>query len=1035
MNRDFENPGLLHRNKLASHVPLGRYATVEEAAAGGAGGAVCLDGVWRFRLVSGPGQTPAEFELAKFEMAGFDDRAWDSVAVPHSWQMPRSGVTLTEPGTGTVIDRPIYLNVRYPFPVNPPFVPAENPTGCYRRRFTHRGEPGRRYRLRFEGADSYLEVFLNGVFVGMSKDSRLPAEFDVTDTLVEGENLLACRVLKFCDGSYLEDQDMWRLSGLQRSVWLESVAEVHVADVGVRGDADGRYRGVVTVEGATEKRLREYAVELRLFELLPGGARGAQVGGIVKRPVAEMGQATFDLRAEGAKPWTAETPHRYRLVVSLLSPEGKTIGAEKADFGFRTVTLTGGEGGAVRVNGRKVIFCGVNRHEFDHITGKVVSEQQMLDDIRLMKRANINAVRTSHYPNCSRWYELCDEHGLYVVDETNIETHGAEPWGRFANDPAWAPAMLDRCARMFERDKNHACVVFWSLGNESGYGPNHDAMAAYLRARDSSRLVHYETAGSGPATDVICPMYASVEKMVELGSTPGEHRPIIQCEYAHAMGNSCGNLKEYWDAIWEKPQPRPNVGYQSLTKTARTQGGFIWDWADQGILVKSADGREYWAYGGDFGEKDHDGAFCNNGIVCPDRSVHPAYFEVKWCHRRVAAEKVSLAGTTLTLDVHNRHDHVSLGHLAGRYSILEDGVEVASGAIELPETPAGETARVSLQLPHAGEATVRTLRTAFALRQATFWADAGYVVAEDEIELPAHGPHPVEPARSGAAVIEKDGPQAELVAGASRYGFDAGMLARWARRGTPLLDGRVRLEFFRAPTDNDEGGGEGSYAHEWRRVGLDRLQPTLGSTEVTPLGHQAVRVRSHETYLTPDHHAAIEATTTYELSAGGVSIEVVVHPDADLPLLPRAGLRLVLPKWATRAQYLGRGPHENYADRCASAFVGLYELATKDWAVPYIHPGECGGRTGITRLVLSDEAGKTRLEVVSDQPLQVSLGHFTTADLAAAKHTVDVPCREELYVYLDHAHMGVGGDIGWGRSVRPEYLVPPRTFRFGITLR
>lgn len=654
----------------------------------------------------------------------------------------------------------------------------------------------------------------------MSKDSRLPAEFDVTTLLRPGRNVLACKVLKYSDASYLEDQDMWRLSGLQRSVRIQSLrAGVRIADLEVRASAEGAFRLCVRAEAdgtGWEARVRRCGVRAEVYlRTQQGFARvspepeGPLVAKFVQQGSGPSPAAVIEARFAGVRPWSAESPTLYRVVVTLTGERGEDLGAEATDFGFRTVCL---EGGQLRVNGRPVIFTGVNRHEFDHIGGKCVSEAQMLEDIRLLKRANINAVPTSHYPNQRRWQQLCDEHGLYLIDETNIETHGAEPWGRFANDPVWLPAMIDRIARLIERDIKHPSVILWSLGNESGYGPNHDAMAEYARRRDPTRLVHYETAGTGPATDVICPMYASIEKLLELGTLSNEHRPVIQCEYAHAMGNSVGNLREYWDLIWEKPARRTNIGYLSLTKVARLQGGFIWDWADQGILVTARDGREYWAYGGDFGEAQHDAAFCNNGIIFPDRTVHPCYWEVRHVYRRVACELIRAEHLSAVVDVHNRFDHVSLGEayggLAGRRRLLVDGVEKASGPLDAGDLPAGATRRLKIPLPEA-HGSLRTLRTEFSLARGTFWADAGHIVAEDELTLPSEGPHRVDVKRGARVGIERDGPDAVIVAGANRFALEDGMLARWDRR-PPLLAGRIRAEFFRAPTDNDEGGGTGS---------------------------------------------------------------------------------------------------------------------------------------------------------------------------------------------------------------------------------
>jgi beta-galactosidase len=1011
----YENPRLLGIGKLPAHVPLG-------------GREVPLDGEWKFLLTSSPATSPNGFEAPAFDAAG-----WDKVTVPHSWQMPRSGATLTDRATGKLLDRPIYLNIQYPFPVNPPHVPAENPTGHYRRNFTlARVESGSVYRLIFEGADSYLEVHLNGTFVGMSKDSRLPAEFDVTELLRPGENTLACRVLKYSDASYLEDQDMWRLSGLQRSVRLLALPKVHIADYEVRAETDGKLRVTVVAGGASEAELKESEVVVTLLE--PGGkaAQGFPVAArLGKQTVRNSREVVIEAVAANVRPWSAEVPNLYGLRIELKSAKGDLLDTQSSRVGFRTVKL---EGGFVTVNGRKVMFCGVNRHEFDHIGGKCVSEAQMLTDIKLLKQANINAVRTSHYPNMTRWYELCDEHGLYVVDETNIETHGAEPWGRLAHDPEWLPAMVDRCSRMLERDKNHPCVIFWSLGNESGYGPNHDAMAGYLRGRDPTRLVHYETAGTGKATDVICPMYASIERAIELGTLANEHRPVIQCEYAHAMGNSLGNFKDYWDTIWEKPTRASNIGYQQIAKIARLQGGFIWDWADQGILVKATDGREYYAYGGDFGEEKHDAAFCNNGIVGPDRVPHPSYFEAKWCYRRVAAELIGVEGNTVTIGLHNRHDHADLSHLATRWRLLVDGEERGAGALDHGNPGAGQSRRLTITLPeldHAAE--LLTLRVETFARVGSFAVPEGFVLAEDELMLPSTGAAQLDSPRGARVSIENEGPSARVRAGTSRFDFDNGALSRWQHGARTLLDGAIRPEFYRAATDNDRGGHAESYHALWKSFGLDRLRCEAGPVELLPAGSGAVLVRSHATCLPEGLERGFEVATEYEIGETGVLLAITVIPDADLPPLPRVGIRLTLPGAFARISYLGRGPHENYADRKASSFLGLYSADIDAMSMPYIYPAECGGRTDTRRIRLTGP-DSLRLTVRPESPMHFSIARFTTEDLDAATHTIDVPRRDKVYLHLDHLHMGVGGDIGWGKSVRPEYLVRPRPFRFALRL-
>lgn len=1025
---NWENPRLLGINKLPAHSPLKGFTSPQC----GSHSVVSLDGPWQFLLVAGPDKVPPGVEAPGYKTAG-----WNNVTVPHTWQMPASGATLTDRETGKQIDRPTYLNVRYPFPVNPPFVPPENPTGIYRRSFTLSAiDPSRTYRLCFDGADNYLEVFLNGTFIGMSKDSRLPAEFDVTTLLKQGENVVTAKVLKFSDASYLEDQDMWRLSGLQRSVSLYSLPKVHIADVEVRANYKGQFSVATKLDGASDADLTKYSVAVELFSaegksVFSGSAGTVPFDGSTnpfnQQPIRT---AVVSTTVENVKTWSAETPYLYRVVVSLKSPDGAHLQSETYRVGFRTVEL---KDGLVHVNGAPIIIAGVNRHEFDHITGKCISEEQMVADIKLLKRANINAVRTSHYPNNSRWYELCDEHGLYVVDETNIETHGAAPWHRFANDPEWLSAFVDRAVRMFERDKNHASIIFWSLGNESGYGPAHDAMAGFLRGRDPTRLVHYESCGRGPATDVICPMYASVEWALELATIPGEHRPVIQCEYAHAMGNSVGNLQEYWDWIWPAPARKTNLPWGHPKKTARLQGGFIWDWADQGILMKTPDGKPWYAYGGDFGEPDHDAAFCNNGIIAPDRTERPTYWEVKHVYRRVAAVLGTLANNVASVTIHNRYDHIDLSHLTATWKLFEEGKEVASGPVTLPKIAAGHSAKVEIKLPESEEVHLRTLRLEFALRSKAFYAEAGFVVAEEELELPALGPAPVSLPRGARVTVDNEGPAAVLKAGVSTFALEAGLPAKWKRGTVELLSSRIQAQFFRAPTDNDQGGGDSSYAADWKKAGLDALTFHADHTELSPLGSQAYQIRTHETYTAPDKAHGVDVTTVVEVTESGLLVSVTALPDADLPTLARVGIRLTLPSWVTTATWLGKGPHENYPDRNTSAFTQLHSMPAKALSVPYIYPAEHGLRTNTLSLELTGGKGE-RLKVDSDTPFHFSVAPYTVEDVAAAKHTPDIPTRPHFYLYLDHAHMGVGGDVGWAKSVHSKYLLQPRPYRFAFRI-
>ncbi|MBA2482234.1 MAG: DUF4981 domain-containing protein [Planctomycetes bacterium] len=1007
---DWEDHTLLHRNKEPAHAPLFAYRDEAGARAGAAPYRQSLDGDWRFFLAPTVLAAPQEFHRE-----GADLSAFTTIPVPSTWQMP--GVTDLKG-----FDRPIYLNVRYPFPLDPPHVPTENPTGCYRRDFTVPAEwSSRRTYVVFAGVDSAFHLWVNGREVGFSKDSRLPAEFDITEHLRPGTNSIAVRVYRWSDGSYLEDQDMWRLSGIQREVYLYSKPLVRIADYRVVAAADGRLTVRVRVRGAATKDLPGLRVCVQLLDAAGKPALAQPLEAAPGVP-AQMGEfAELQATVANVQRWSAEAPHLYQLILSLKDATGATIECEACRVGFRTVVITDSQ---LLINGAPVIFTGVNRHEFDHRRGKSITEEQMLLDIRMLKQCNINAVRLSHYPNMPRWYELCDEHGLYVIDETNIETHGMVPWNRLALDPEWAPAFLDRGMRMVERDKNHACIVMWSLGNESGYGPAHDAMSAWMHANDPTRPVHYESCYLGPATDVVCPMYSTVEQMLAIVNAKAEKRPLILCEYEHAMGNSLGNFHEYWQAILAHPQ---------------LQGGFIWDWADQGIEVTTPDGRAYWAYGGDFGEADHDAQFSCNGIVWPDRTPHPAYFEAKHLHQKIAVTAVDLAKGQIS--VTNRNFFVDLAGTAAHWRVLEDGAEIAAGPLALPAIPPRASATVTVPIPGgtARRGVERHLLIEFSLAAAAPWAPAGHVIAREQFALPTIASPAAARAKAAAPLqVTDEGGALAVVSGDVRWVIDraTGDIATWRQGALDLLASAPRPHFYRAPVDNDLGGGtERRYATRWERAGLDRLVRTVESvsTHRPDEASLAVRVRARLCGEGLSDGFSIDTLITAHAS-GALAFDHVVVADAGLPVLPRIGMQWEVPGAFATCTWFGRGPHECYADRKTSALVGRYRAGVDELFTPYIFPTENGGRADVRWVALDDGAGNG-LMVSGDALLQFSAHRCTTADLAAAKHTVDVPRRDRITLSVDHRHMGVGGDNSWSPCVHSPYLIQPGRFSYRITLR
>ena len=1026
---DWENPSLLGLHKRPPHVPLFAFGDLAMARARQTNNRRSLNGLWKFELFPAPEQTPPGFEADPLVSA-----KWNSIPIPGTWQMPQVWDCKG-------IDRPIYTNVTYPFPVDPPFVPKENPTGCYVTTFEIPADwIGRRIFLVFDGVDSAFHLWINGKPTGFSKDSRVPAEFDITALVKTGPNLLAARVYKYSDGSYLEDQDMWRLSGIQRDVFVYSKPRIYIADYLVRSPwqgTEGALEIQTTIHGALPEELVKHRVRSQLYD-----NAGAPIGPALESDVGNIlwistDQSRVKSGALQVQPWCAEFPNLYTLVITLIDPAGKVLDAESCRVGFRTIELKEGE---IRVNGRKIIFTGVNRHEFDERLGKSITEEQMLLDLKLLKQANINAVRTSHYPNQPRWYELCDEWGIYLIDEANLETHGMNPCGRLANDPAWSGAFLDRAVRMVERDKNHACIIFWSLGNESGYGFNHDAMATWIRRRDPTRLVHYEAAAAGPATDVLCPMYAPPEEMHRLGVLPNEHRPVIECEYAHSMGNALGNFHEYWDLIWpDRHTGRRLAGvFHPGELHPRLQGGFIWDWADQGIRVKAADGREYWAYGGDFGDKPNDGQFCNNGIVWPDRSLHPAYFEVKHQYQRIATRAGDLSKGKLVIA--NRYEFRDLSHVRGTWKILSDGKVVANGELVLPSIAPGKKGTATIALPSlkaAHAAAEFTLTVEYALKEKTPWADAGFVIATDEIAWPKD--LFARPARAAAArtikpSVNKDGSRLLITSGNTASLFDTAtcQLVSFKDAGRELLVSPPRHQFFRAPTDNDIGGGSSSFQTRWLAAGLDRLAIQKQTVEIERLD-DVPTISVLQDVFCPEVGYGFSTRSTYRFAGSLIVIDNEVVADERLPVLPRIGMRCDVPGAFDRCTWLGRGPHENYADRKASSHLGRWFSRVDDLFVPYIFPTENGGRCDVRWVALHDDAGRGLL-ACSDFLLQFTAHRCTMEDLAAARHTIDVPRRDAITLSLDHRHMGVGGDNSWAPCVHEPYLIKPGRFRYRIVL-
>ena len=1010
-----------------------------------------LDGTWKFRWTPVPGE-----RIIDFYQTDFNDKDWKDFPVPANWEVN---------GYGT----PIYVSAGYPFKIDPPRVMGEpkadyttykerNPVGQYRRTFVLPvgWEADGQTFLRFEGVMSAFYVWINGERVGYSQGSMEPSEFNITDYLKTGENQIALEVYRYSDGSYLEDQDFWRFGGIHRSIHLIHTPDVRMRDYTIRTllasagnykdfilQIDPQfsvYRGmtgkgytlqavlkdvsgkeIVKLQGEVEEILDLEHKASRMNEWYPqrGPRKTGRLSAMIKSP----------------ERWTAETPYLYKLHLTLQNAEGKVIEQAEQSVGFRTVEINKGQ---LLINGNPVRFRGVNRHEHDPRTARVMSEERMLQDILLMKQANINAVRTSHYPNVSRWYELCDSLGLYVMDEADIEEHGLR--GTLASTPDWYAAFMDRAVRMAERDKNYPSIVMWSMGNESGYGPNFAAISAWLHDFDPTRPVHYEGAqgvdgNPDPKTvDVISRFYTRVkqeylnpgiaegedkeraenarwERLLEIAERTNDDRPVMTSEYAHSMGNALGNFKEYWDEIYSNP---------------RMLGGFIWDWVDQGIYKELPDGRIMVAYGGDFGDKPNLKAFCFNGLLMSDRETTPKYWEVK----KVYAP-VQLAVNNGQLIVTNRNHHIDLSQYRCLWTLTIDGKQKEQGEITLPKVAPGESETITLPafrslsdkkaLNRKGNNSNSTntlsdclLKVSIVLKSDALWAKAGHEVTWEQFCLQQGELLSADLINKGALQVKEDDKSLSV----SGRGFSV----QWEKKAvgsiTSLMyNGKEILtqnhfpvqpvtQAFRAPTDNDKSFGNW-LAKDWQLHGMDYPLISLESFdhEVRADGAVIVRIRTTNLYK----EGNVTTTSVYTISSDGViDLKTTFLPQGVLPELPRLGLAFCLAPAYNTFTWYGRGPQDNYPDRKTSAATGLWKGTVAEQYIHYPRPQDSGNKEEVQFFTLTDKQNKgIRVDAVEDV-FSASALHYTAQDLYKETHDCNLKPRPEIILSMDAAVLGLG---------------------------
>jgi beta-galactosidase len=939
----------------------------------------------------------------------FDVSKWAEIPVPSNWELQ---------GYGT----PIYSNITYPFPKNPPFIPHEdNPVGSYRRDFNLPASwAGRKVYLHFEGGAAAMYVWINGKKVGYSEGTKNPAEFDITPYVRQGINSVSVEVYRWCDGSYLEDQDFWRLSGIERSVYLYSTAQERIADFFARPDLDKNYRNATLSVDVTLKNFKptqgSNSLEIKILD--KDGKVVVRQNKGVTTPAASPSQMTFALKVNAPALWTAETPNLYTLVLCLRDSKGKAIEYISSRIGFRKVEI---RDGMLLVNGKRILVKGTNLHEHNPFTGHTQDKATMLKDIALMKQNNINAVRTSHYPQPVLWYKLCDQYGLYLVDEANVESHGMG-YGRdnMAFNPAWYDTHMDREIRLVERDKNHPSVIIWSMGNECSNGTVFQQAYEWIKKRDNTRPVQFEQAGEAPNTDIVCPMYPSINRMKQYASQP-QTRPFIMCEYAHAMGNSSGNFQEYWDII---------------ATSKHMQGGFIWDWVDQGLETTDESGRKYLAYGGDFdGYKyTHDENFCANGLVNAYRIPHPGLFEVKKVYQDILFSLKSQEQSIIT--VHNGFRFRDLSGYSFGWELLENGKKVANGTFTATAGPE-QSQDVSLSLPDITRATGKE----FVLNVFAFTRDEapmipqGHEVAREQFQLtPGTYFQPVSQT-TGTLTTNNTNAAVTVTAGDVRISINkrSGQLTEFSKGNNRLLSSGPEPSFWRAPTDNDFGNNFHKLANVWRTAGLNTRVKNVTVNEQP--GKVVVKVDMLLKDVSSDY------TLEYTCLADG-SLQVKVNYQAgaqELPELPRFGNLFTLDRRFDKVTWYGRGPWENYSDRNTASFLGIHERMVADMYEPYIRPQEMGYRTDTRWVSLTDATGHG-IRVEGLQPVCFSALFNRSEDMDPGltkkqQHPTDVIPRNNVFLQIDLNQRGVGGDTSWGALPHEPYRMQAKSYSYGYIIK
>ena len=995
----WENQHVLHINRMPPHAHLITCDSEETARKRDYASDSyykTLNGTWNFCYFESVWDIP--------DQIGPDARSVcrDRVAVPGCWQT--SGY-----------DKPLYVNRDMPIPLNPPYVPDENPAGVYYREFQIPDEwRERQTSITFDGVDAAFYLWINGKFVGYSQGSHMPSEFDISGYVRPGNNSVTVCNLKWCDGSYLECQDKWRLSGIFRDVYLMSRPRKYIEDVHVRYEwGDGLQEAILHVEGILRdcgSGRDSSVIRAKLMR---------QDKEIFREETVTAGQRfVFEKTVSSPALWSHETPELYDLFISVNETEQILC----IPVGFRRIEILDQQ---LLLNGRPIKIYGVNRHDFNPDTGYYVTKEDMVRDIVTMKRHNINAVRTSHYPNAPEFLCLCSEYGLLVMDEADLETHSFQvvgEYGRLSGDPDWEEAYLDRAARMVQRDKNFPCVIFWSLSNESGFGCNHQAMSRYIKEVDPSRPVHYLHALEDSCVDVISRMYSDFD-FVEEQAHMEEPRPFLLNEYGHSMGNSMGSLNRY-------------IGLFDTHK--RLIGGFIWEFCEQGIRMRGGDGKEWFCYGGDFGDEPNNGQFCIDGMVDPDRNPRPGLLEFKKLVQPVKVRAGNLKYQEVVIQ--NTYRFLRLNHLYAVWELYEDGRLAESGKLLLPELAPMEEKTVRIPYHCLGKAGCEYIvECSFRLKEAAPWSEAGFEIAYEQIPLPKKGTNEP-PAKQQKGLISPprlryEGKNAIIEGEDYVTVFTArtGRCISYKWKGRELIAQGPHFQAWRAPTDNDLSPvNRDGIEREWVEFGLDALCEQVMSADFEET-QDNIEIRVNAVHGKHSLYPCYQTLLLYRIDGGGaMDITLKVTPLKENMHPPRLGLTLTLAAGLDVMKWYGRGPHQTYSDIMESGRVRIYESTVDAEFVPYVRPQENGNKTEVRWMSLMDRGG-TGFLAKAHPLMEAGAMHYSLENLTSAGHTCELQHMEETVWNLDYKQCGIGNGACGPRTL-PEYLVPCETVEFKVTL-